>query len=185
MTYDFLTDSNLIETKTSEYAPIPVGTIVKVAVTIRPGGHGPDGFLTQNPKSGSVYINGEFTVTEGQYARRKIFQCIGIQGTKPNDTWSKNGKQMFKSIIESARNISPIDSSEEARNNRKLSSLGDLDGLECAVRLGIEHDRAGKYPPKNVILSVITPDHKEYQSVMNPSNSQKPLHDWGSDLEDF
>jgi hypothetical protein len=57
---------------------IPRGTLAKVRVTIRPGGYDEPsqgwtgGFATRG-SSGAVYLSGEFTVTEGPYARRKIF----------------------------------------------------------------------------------------------------------------
>ena len=53
---------------------IPKGTLVKVRMTIKPGGYSsPEwegGYASQNNDTGSVYLNCEFVVLEGQYARR-------------------------------------------------------------------------------------------------------------------
>ena len=62
---------------------IPKGTLAKVRLTIRPGGfddpsQGWTGGYATRGSTGAVYLNGEFTVLEGQYARRKIFTLIGL-----------------------------------------------------------------------------------------------------------
>ena len=66
---------------------IPKGTLAKVRLTIRPGGfddasQGWTGGYATRGSTGAVYLNGEFTVTEGQYARRKIFTLIGLYSPK-------------------------------------------------------------------------------------------------------
>jgi hypothetical protein len=74
---------------------IPKGTLAKVRLTIRPGGfddasQGWTGGFATRSSTGAVYLNGEFTVTEGQYARRKIFKLIGLYSPKGPDgpTWA-------------------------------------------------------------------------------------------------
>ena len=66
---------------------IPKGTLAKVRLTIRPGGfddpsQGWTGGYATRGSTGAVYLNGEFTVTEGQYARRKIFTLIDLYSPK-------------------------------------------------------------------------------------------------------
>ena len=57
---------------------IPKGTIVKVRMTIKPGGHDDaaqgwlGGYATQSPTTGAVYLATESVVLEGPHARRKM-----------------------------------------------------------------------------------------------------------------
>lgn len=152
MLSDFLTDFN---TAKSQSNLIPKGTAVKVKMAIKPGGY--ECWFTKSPTTGSIYLNAEFTVTEGPYAKRKIYQVIGIKSGKANvegeDVWGESGRSMLRSILESARNIHPHDNSEKAVLGRKLSSIGDLNGLEFRAKVGIEADRYGE---KNKIATVIT-----------------------------
>ena len=66
---------------------IPKGTLAKVRLSIRPGGFDDPsqgwtgGYATQG-STGAVYLNGEFTVLEGPYARRKVFTLIGLFSPK-------------------------------------------------------------------------------------------------------
>jgi hypothetical protein len=74
---------------------IPKGTLARVRLTIRPGGfddpsQGWTGGYATRGSTGAVYLNGAFTVTEGQYARRKIFTLIGLYSPKVRTgrTWA-------------------------------------------------------------------------------------------------
>ena len=55
---------------------IPKGTIARVRMTIKPGGIDDasqgwtGGYATQSAMTGSVYLNCEFVVTDGPYAKR-------------------------------------------------------------------------------------------------------------------
>ncbi len=72
-----LTDFN---TAKSQSNLIPKGTTVKVKMAIKPGGH--ENWFTKSYTTGSIYLNAEFTVTEGPYTKRKIYQVIGIKSGK-------------------------------------------------------------------------------------------------------
>jgi hypothetical protein len=98
---------------------------------------------------------------EGQYAKRKIFDKIGISGS---DQWINIGKSRIRAILESAKNINPKDMSETAMAARKINSFDELDGLEMLIKIGIEHDRSGVYQDKNRVASIITPDSQIYQT---------------------
>lgn len=164
MKRDLLTNFNTVQPRISL---IPAGIIAKVAVKIFPGGYGPNGLLTKSKDTGSIYVNLEFTVVEGPYARRKVYQILGIQGSKLNekgeDIWGRMGRSMIRSILESARNIYPHDDRAEANLARKIKSISELNGLQCVVKIGIE---ANIYGEKNKIASVITPEHGSYASFM-------------------
>jgi hypothetical protein len=179
MTYEFSTDFNDALPQSTEASLIPSGTIAKVVLSISAGGFGQDGWLTKSEKTGAVYINTELTITEGTFVKRKIFYLIGVKSGKCNaqseDIWANKGRTMLRSILEAARNIHPHDKSDDAKARRKVMSLSELNGIEFAIKIGIEHDKTGAYPPKNTILSVITPTHKQYQSVMGIIAAKNPI----------
>lgn len=153
---DLLTDFNNVK---SQSGLIPKGTVVKVKVSIKPGGY--ECWLTKSLTTGSIYLNAEFTVIEGPYAKHKIFQMIGIKSGKAEgaeDIWGEMGRSMIRSILESARNVHPHDSSEKAMLARKLTSIADLNGLECMVKVGIIADEYGE---KNKIATVVTPEYRK------------------------
>ncbi|RDD34378.1 hypothetical protein Wcon_01547 [Wolbachia endosymbiont of Cylisticus convexus] len=157
MLSDFLTDFN---TAKSQSNLIPKGTTVKVKMAIKPGGY--ENWFTKSYATGSIYLNAEFTVTEGPYAKRKIFQVIGIKSGKAEgeeDIWGKSGRSMLRSILESARNIHPHDTSEKAVVARKINSIADLNGLEFMAKVGIEADN--RYGDRNRIDTIITPNETQ------------------------
>lgn len=148
---------------------IPKGTLVKVRMTIKPGGHDDasqgwtGGWATRSNTTGAVYLNCEFVVLEGKYARRKVWSLIGLHSAKGPD-WANIGRAFIKGILNSSRGVSNKDNSPAAQNARRINGLGDLDGVEFAARIDIEKDQNGD--DKNVIKLAITPDHKEYASLM-------------------
>ncbi|APR99012.1 hypothetical protein [Wolbachia endosymbiont of Folsomia candida] len=154
MLQDLLTDFNNVKSYSNL---IPKGTIVKVKMAIKPGGY--ECWLTKSLTTGSIYLNAEFTVIEGPYAKHRIYQMIGIKSGKAEgteDIWGESGRSMIRSILESARNIHPHDTSEKAILSRKLNSIADLNGLEFTVKVGITADGYGE---KNKIASVIAPEY--------------------------
>jgi hypothetical protein len=177
MLHDLLTDFNTAKPQSNNQQLIPVGTIAKTLLTINPGGYGDNGWLTKSHNTGSIYLNAEFTVTEGLYIKRKIRHLIGICNNKTDgeDTWGNAGRTMIRSILESARNIRPGDNSEQATRMRKLQSVSELNGLECMVKIGIEHDKSGKYGDRNRIMAIITPEDKEYKQNNEIFNDNIPF----------
>lgn len=147
---------------------IPKGTLVKVRLTIRPGGfddpsQGWTGGYATRGSTGSVYLNAEYTVLEGQYAKRKIFSLIGLYSAKGPD-WANMGRSLVRGILNSARGISDKDNSPEAQVKRRIAGFADLDGLECVVRADLGTDTNGD--DKNEVRSAVTPDHKDYAAIM-------------------
>lgn len=93
-------------------------------MTIKPGGY--ENWFTKSYTTGSIHLNAEFTVTEGPYAKRKIFHIIGVKSGKAiveGDVWVESGRCMLRSILESARNINSNDTSEKAVIAKKKSTL--------------------------------------------------------------
>ena len=153
----------------SGFDVIPKGTLAKVRMTIKPGGHDDasqgwtGGWATRSNTTGAVYLNCEFVVLEGKYARRKIWSLIGLYSAKGPD-WANIGRAFIKGILNSSRSVSNKDNSPAAQNARRINGLGDLDGVEFVARIDIEKDQNGN--DKNVIKLAITPDNKEYASLM-------------------
>jgi hypothetical protein len=67
--------------------------------------------------------------------------------------------------VPAAITIRPGDKSDAAKEARRLTSYGDLDGLIFIVRIGVEPAQNG-YKAKNRLDRVITPDEKAWRPVM-------------------
>lgn len=147
---------------------IPKGTIAKVRLTIRPGGfndpaQGWTGGYAKRGATGAVYLDAEYTVLEGPYAKRKIWSMIGLYSPKGPD-WGNMGRGFVRGILNSARGLSDKDTTPDAQNARRISGLGDLDGVEFVARIDVGTDANGD--EKNDIRQAVTRDHKEYAAVM-------------------
>ena len=101
---------------------IPKGVIAKGRLTIRddPAQGWTGGYATRGD-SGAVYLNTEFTVLEGPYARRKIFTLIGLYSPKGPE-WANMGRALIKGILNSARGVSEKDISPEAQAGASAAS---------------------------------------------------------------
>ncbi|MBW6402107.1 hypothetical protein KPL78_29975 [Roseomonas sp. HJA6] len=147
---------------------IPKGTLAKVRLTIRPGGfddpsQGWTGGFATRGSTGAVYLNGEFTVLEGPYAKRKIFTLIGLYSPKGPD-WGNMGRSFVRSMLNSARGISDKDVSPQAQAARRIGGFADLDGLEFIARIDHGTDTNGE--AKNEIRGAVTPDHRGYAQAI-------------------
>lgn len=147
---------------------IPKGTIAKVRLTLRPGGfndlaQGWTGGYAKRGASGAVYLDVEYTVLEGQYAKRKIWSMIGLYSPKGPD-WGNMGRGFVRGVLNSARGLSDKDNTPDAQNARRIAGLGDLDGIEFVARIDVGTDSNGQ--DKNDIRQAVTRDHKEYAAVM-------------------
>lgn len=147
---------------------IPKGTIARVRLTIRPGGfddpsQGWTGGYAKRGTTGAVYIDAEYTVLEGKYARRKVWSMIGLYSPKGPD-WGNMGRSLVRGILNSARGLSDKDNSPEAQNARRISGIADLDGIEFVARIDLGTDANGD--DKNDIRQAVTRDHKDYAAAM-------------------
>jgi len=158
---------------------IPKGTTLPVRMTVRPGGFDDPsqgwtgGYATRNTSTGSVYLNCEFVVTEGPFARRKMWGLIGLHSAKGPE-WANMGRTFIKAILNSARAVHPADSSPAAQNARRISGFADLDGIEFLARVDWEKDQNGQ--DKNVVKSAVTPDHKEYAAFKGGVHAPAQSH---------
>jgi len=166
---------------------IPNNTLAKVRMQIRPGGYDDanqgwnGGYATKNDNTGSIYLSCEFVVTEGEFARRKIWSLIGLHSEKGPE-WANIGRSFIKAILNSSRGFKESDVSEAAQNARRIKGLADLDGIEFLAKITVAKDQNGN--DKNEIKFAITPDNKDYAKLMGnvshqsqqsqPSQEQQP-----------
>lgn len=162
-------DFNSAEKQTS-FDLIPDKTIVPVIMTLNAGGNGDGGWLKSSQTSDNLMLDCKFTVTEGEFAKRKFWQFMVVEGSEKAANISR---KTLRAIIEAARGVNPDDTSNEAINNRKIAGWHELNGLCFPVKVGVEKAKAGSgYNDKNKILLVITPDMPEYVKVQAPVNGQ-------------
>lgn len=147
---------------------IPKGTLAKVQMTLRPGGFDDpdqgwtDGYAKRGT-TGSVYLDAEYTVMSGPYAKRKIWSMIGLYSPNgPN--WAAMGRSFLRSVLNSARGLSDKDLSQVAQERRRISGFRDLDGLEFVARIDVGIDGMGE--ERNEIRSAVTVDHRDYANLM-------------------
>jgi len=162
---------------------IPKGTLAKVRLTIRPGGfddpsQGWTGGYAKRGATGAVYLDAEYTVVEGSFAKRKIWSLIGLYSPKGPD-WGNAGRGLVKGILNSARGIGDKDNSAQAQARRRISGFAELDGIEFIARMDIGSDTNGE--DKNEVRSAVTPSHRDYAQLMGqggaasiPSYGQPP-----------
>ena len=161
----------------SSYDLIPKGTVVRVRMTIKPGGYDDPsqgwtgGYATRSLSTGSVYLNCEFVVLDGPFARRKMWSLIGLYSAKGAE-WTNMGRTFIKAILNSARGINPNDSSPAAQNARRISGFADLEGIEFVGKVDWDKDQNGQ--DKCVIKSAVTPDHKDYAALMSGVSQPAP-----------
>lgn len=154
-----------------QYDVIPAGTLAKVHMAIKKGGYNDTelklsgGYATRNPKTGAIYLDCEFTVLEGKYAKRKVWSNIGIHSVN-GEKWGKMGRSFVKAILNSARGLNGNDKSDEAQQKRQFQNgFSDLDGLEFIAKIEVETDNNGN--PRNRIQKTIDAGHKDYAALMN------------------
>jgi hypothetical protein len=181
MSGSFTHDFNGAEAQQNAFELIPAGTLVKVRLTIRPGGVGPEGWVTQSRTSDAQYLNTEAVILEGPYAKRRIYTRIGLRGKGAqgaDDTYANRGRSLIRGILESARGIASKDTSDRARAARIIRGYGDLNGMVFLARIGVEKDKTDpRDEGRNVIAAAIGPEHADYARLMGeaPAATQPML----------
>lgn len=178
MSLDFNTAEEQFDGVTSDYKPIPEGEIVDVLLTIQEpdqgSGVGPDGLLKQSQRSDAQYLSCEFTVTNGEYTRRKFWGNLTVSGGSLDEKGQSKAGQIsartIKAMLESCYNIQPTDMSDGAKSVRMLSSYMDLNNLLVKVTVGVEtyNDKEN-----NKLGKVIVPGMPEYKQPTGPDGFAK------------
>ena len=154
---------------------IPDGTFARLRMTIRPGGSNgavpmDSGLIKLSQSSDAKMLDCEFSVVDGPYARRKLWQSFTVAGGKLDEKGQSKGwnisKATFRAMIDSALGLNPKDESPEAKSKRVLQGLKQLDGISFVARIMIESSDNPRYRDQNRIANVVTPDEPQYTAVM-------------------
>ena len=123
-----------------------------------------DGWLRLS-KGGAKSLDCEFTVLDGEYAKRKIWALLTMDGPTPGHAVAADiSRKTVRAMLESARGIRPDDKSAEAEKARLISDWGDLNGLCCVMRVGVK-PAEGEYRAKNTIREIITPERQGWHQL--------------------
>lgn len=160
---------------------IPHGSFVRIVGRLRPQGasvqkfdHPEDqGLFKAASSSDAVMADWEFTVAEGKFARRKIWQTMVVEGGKLNEKNESKGwvitKGVLRGMVDSACGLNPKDESDNAKARRNIPYFKALDGIEfCAkvvVKKGDPRPTGGNYDDRNEIVPICM-DKKEWNTVM-------------------
>ena len=157
---------------------IPHNTIATLQMTVRPGGAGEDGMLKRSQDGGCEMLEAEFTVVDGEFSRRKLWEHLVLVGTTDGHAKAAEiSRSKLRAILESARGVKPDDPSEQARAARK-ANFADFNGMRFIAKVGIEKSRdrgdGTNYPDRNTLLQIITPDHKGWHAVEQVPQVARP-----------
>ena len=161
----------------ASYDQIPKGTIVPVRMTIKPGGFDDPsqgwtgGYATHNDTTGSVYLSAEFVITEGPFAKRKVWSLIGLLSLKGPE-WGSMGRSFVRGILNSSRGLSDKDNSPQAQNSRRINGFADLDGIEFLAKVDVGKDANGD--AKNEIRFAVAPNNKDWKTFQENGGAWKP-----------
>lgn len=167
--------------------PIPPDSVVKVRLVLRQPKDEyalPEDPMIFQASSGLLGLDCEFEVVGGSFAGKHIWENLWlppnmqqIQLSKGQHGACEGGVAKMRAILEAARNISPSDQSQAARNARTMRAWNDLNGLEFGVVVGVQKIKAGDQYVNNSIKKIVTPDDERYQHVMSGGEiiSDKPV----------
>jgi hypothetical protein len=154
---------------------IPDGAFAKVIMTIRPGGLDGDspvdrGLLAASRVEGSdvVQLDCEFTILEGQFARRKFWRRFVLSGGKVDEQGVSIGwkitKSAIRAILDSAHGLDPKDESQPAQARRRISGFYDLNNLTFVAKIATDDEG------RSELDAAITRDRAEWSKVMAGEN---------------
>lgn len=154
---------------------IPDGTFAKIKMAIRPGGVNGStpmdaGLLKASQSSDAKMLDCEFTVVEGQFARRKFWQNFTVAGGKLDEKGQSKGwnisKSAFRAMVDSALGLDPKDLSAAAKQKRLIQGLKQLDGIVFAGRIMIEPATSPQHRDANRLANVVLPGEPQYAAIM-------------------
>lgn len=131
---------------------IPAGALARAILKIRPFNldEGIWETTSKNPKdpnNPSKYLDCELTLSGGKYDKRKMWTKIGVAGSTG---YINMGGRAIRAILEYARGAS-----DQNPQGYALGSYGELDGTECAIKVGVES--SANYPDKNDVAVFLSP----------------------------
>lgn len=150
---------------------IPENTVALVVLSIRPGQHGPGGWLKLNRDGSCEMLDCEFTVDGGDHDRRKLWENWVVAGqTDGQQKAAMITRSRLRALLESVHAIHPNDDSDTAMAKRQVNGWGAFDGMKLCVKIGVEggalkdktNPNSERYPDKNRIKAILTPADAEY-----------------------
>jgi hypothetical protein len=154
---------------------IPDGTFAKVIMTIRPGGLDGESpidkrLLTASRAEGSdvVQLDCEFTILEGQFARRKFWRRFVVSGGKVDEQGVSIGwkitKSALRAILDSAHGLDPKDENPTAQAKRRINGFYELNNLTFVAKVATDEEG------RSELDAAITRDRAEYAKVLAGEN---------------
>lgn len=174
------------EEKQRMAGPVPGGSMVMVKLSLAEA-KVPDApetpYIGVGSNSGLLFLACQMEVQCGPYEGVTWWENITLPtGSQTIDVSQdpnlqkacKIGGRSLRAILESARRITPSDTSPGAEKRRQIQSWKDFDGLLFAAELGIyedlyQRDRSGRTWYRNNIRRVICQGHPRYAAIMRRS----------------
>jgi hypothetical protein len=166
--YDF----NTAETQRTREV-IPADTIAVIQMNIRPGDTGSGRWLKTSKDGASRGLDCEFTVVDGEHAKRKFWTRFTLEGETDRHKEARDiSMRMLRAILESARGIKPDDQTDSAKKAR-IADCADFDGIRFIGRIGVEPAKNG-YAAKNILHEVVTPERKGWHPIEQVRSADRP-----------
>ena len=128
------------------------------------------GLLKASQSSDARMLDCEFTVMEGPFTRRKLWQNFTVAGGKLDEKGQSIGwnisKSSFRAMIDSALGLDPKDESQASREKRMLQGLKHLDGITFIARIMVEPATSEQHKDANRIAHIVLPGEAPYAPVM-------------------
>jgi len=156
---------------------IPAGTVCRAIIAVKMGDveipeFGSGQWFKRSATTSAKWMELEFTVVGGEHDKRKFWEKIFVDGDKMSErnvpVAKEIGLRTMRSIIESARNINPDDTTPNAQQARQLNSIEDLNNMQLCIKIGIEKGTNG-YADRNRLIAPITPNQTGYIGGNNPT----------------
>jgi hypothetical protein len=172
-------DFNNAETQRSREV-IPADTVAVIQMNIKPGDSGDGLWLKTSQDRKSKGLDCEFTVVDGEHAKRKFWSRLTLEGETDGQKQAIDiSRRTLRAILESARGIKPDDTSDAAKKAR-MADYADFDGIRFIGRIGVEPAKNG-YAAKNTLLEVITPERKNWHPVEQVKRDDRPTQSAASE----
>lgn len=127
---------------------IPDGTLAWAILSFKQGSP-PDGITPSKSNPENAYMDLELTICEGPYAKRKVWDMIGVRGA---EGYVNNGRAAIRAILETGRGATTANS-----NAYRIQNLTELAGLKVAIKIRIEKGTGG-YSDKNKVAVYLSPN---------------------------
>ena len=154
-----------------EFSLIPKGTVVRAVIVVQMGD-------VEIPEFGQGSWFKKSMNTSAKWANLEFWHSIFVDGDKMGDSGMPLAKEIglrtLKSIVESARAIDPADMSPQAQQNRNISGMFDLNGMEICAKIGVKKGTNG-YSDSNQLMAALTPNQSEYIAQGQAPMQQTPI----------